>query len=150
MPTAPTWTRWRRRRRSVPRRPGWRSAVGTRSCPARPHENLDRLASPGRQQTVKIGGAPGDLVQEVAVATQRHPQLLGVVLVGALPAGQFVTLPVQRVGQRLHGVVDEGVRLLGGGLRVVDELQLYVAPPVAVLVSLVVGPEPRHRRGGRV
>src|SRR5256714_3613151 len=86
-------------------------------------------------------------VEEVAVPAHRHPQFLGVLQLGALPAVQLGAVPGQRVGQPLADVPGEGLRLLGGVARVVDEAELDLLPAVAVAVHDLGLPE--HEAGGR-
>src|SRR5436190_5646206 len=70
----------------------------------------DQPADPAR--TAGSAGGEGrseaeEPVQQVAVAAYRHPQLLGVGRVGALPPVQLLAVPGQRVGHLLAHVTGQ-------------------------------------------
>src|SRR5207302_8170722 len=90
---------------------------------------------------------PQQAVEEIAVPAHGHPQVLGVLELGALPAVELAAVPGQRVGQPLADVPGERLRLLGRAPGVVDEAKLDLLPAVAVAVHDLGLPE--HEAGGR-
>src|SRR5256714_9095076 len=114
-------------------------AIGTTSDCAGTPARADKPAARGT--TASEGEQP---VEQVAVPAYGHPQFLGVVQLGALPAVQLATLAGRRLGEPLDHVGHQRLRLVGGPAGIVDEPQLDLLPPVPETVNDLPLPEGRH------